>query len=366
MVSTPNPLETKLLGRIHESGPISFRDFMEAALYHQEFGYYNTTRPKIGREGDFLTSSSVHAVFGQVMASSLRELLNQIDNNASGPFNLCETGAGTGQLAFDVISTFATEWPQIFERLRYFIVETSPAMKALQKQKLHAYDATVQWIKFEDIAEFSGIVFSNEFIDALPVHRVRLRDQRLQEQFVVGSQDPALTAPRLAPVWSENVGVRVPEYISRMGVPLREGQIVEVGLEGVDWLSRIGAGFKRGFVMTVDYGDLAPLLWSADRHAGTLRSFKSHRLTNSVFDSPGEQDLTASVNFTGLIEYGRQAELETVSYEHQTAFLIRHGLLERVAALEDTNSRLAAKNLLVPGGAGHNFRVLVQRRSVMP
>jgi SAM-dependent MidA family methyltransferase len=121
--------------------------------------------------------------------------------------------------------------------------------------------------------------------------------------------------------------------------------------------------------VTIDYGDLAPLLYAADRAQGTLRSFYRHRLVHSPLERVGEQDITSSVNFTALIESGRDCGLETLSYERQTAFLLRHGLIERITAmhkpdetLENVKARLAIKNLFVPGGASDNFRVLVQKK----
>jgi SAM-dependent MidA family methyltransferase len=147
-----------------------------------------------------------------------------------------------------------------------------------------------------------------------------------------------------------------------MAVNLEEGQVVEVGLDAVDWLGRASRAVDRGFLLTLDYGDLVELLWNADRRRGTLRAFRQHRLVDEVLDVPGEQDLTASVNFTALIEYGKDFGLEPTLYQRQVDFLTGHGLLARIAGISDLRSRLAAKQLLVPGGVSDNFRVLVQRR----
>jgi SAM-dependent MidA family methyltransferase len=152
-------------------------------------------------------------------------------------------------------------------------------------------------------------------------------------------------------------------------VSLREDQILEVNLDALDWLAGVSRAMQCGWLVTIDYGDLAPLLYAADRAQGTLRSFYRHRLVESPLERIGEQDITASVNFTALIEGGRDGGLETLSYERQTAFLLLHGLVERIAAmhkpdetLDDVKARLAIKNLFVPGGASDNFRVLVQQR----
>jgi SAM-dependent MidA family methyltransferase len=157
--------------------------------------------------------------------------------------------------------------------------------------------------------------------------------------------------------------------MNRMQTELSEGQILEINLDAIDWLAHIARALESGFLITIDYGDLVEHLWSPDRREGTLRSFHRHRLVDWPLDRIGEQDLTASVNFTALIEYGRDFGLETVSYERQTAFLTRMGLIERIAgrygpteSLEDLRERLAMKNLFVPAGISDSFRVLIQRK----
>ena len=156
-----------------------------------------------------------------------------------------------------------------------------------------------------------------------------------------------------------------------MGVSLREGQIIEINLEMIDWMKRASGALENGLLITIDYGDTANHLYAQDRGSGTLRSFYRHQLIDSPLERIGEQDITASVNFTALIEYGRDVGFEEVSYERQTAFLIRMGLIERITGRDtsagppgDLKDRLALKNLFVPGGVGDNFRVLIQKKSV--
>jgi len=196
------------------------------------------------------------------------------------------------------------------------------------------------------------------------VHRVRYTGRSLEEQHV------ALTdAGRLLFVWGEPTTRRLGEYVERIGIALPAGQIVEINLDALDWLARMAKAVSRGLLMTIDYGDVAQQLWTRDRRFGTLRSFYRHRLIDSPLERVGEQDITASVNFTALIEYGGDFGFELVSYERQTTFLTRLGLIERIASrhdpsdsLEDLKERLAVKNLFVPGGVSDSFRVLVQRR----
>jgi len=364
MTSASTPLEQKLIERIGREGPITFRDFMQAALYDPEFGYYNTERGKIGPEGDYFTSSNVHPAFGAVLSRSFAGMWG----DSSEAMTIIEFGAGTGQLAFDVLAAMRDEHPRLFDGLTYFIVETSPAMRDRQREKVSVFADRIRWTELEELerAPVRGIVFSNEFVDALPVHRVRYRAGSLEESYVtspIRSEEPGT----LAEVWSKPSTDRLDEYVERMKVKLREDQIVEINLDAVDWLSRMTRALASGFLMTIDYGDLCDSLWTPDRLRGTLRSFHNHRLIDSPLSSLGEQDITASVNFTALIEYGSEFGFEPVSFERQTAFLMRMGLIERIAAsyrpdetLNDLKQRLAVKNLFVPGGSSDSFRVLIQ------
>jgi SAM-dependent MidA family methyltransferase len=213
-------------------------------------------------------------------------------------------------------------------------------------------------------APVGGIVFSNEFVDALPVHRARYMSGSLEEQYVA-----AIDSAHLGFVWREPSTKRLSEYVERIGITLRQGQIVEINLDAVDWLARMTNTLAHGLLVTIDYGDTARHLWTPDRRSGTLRSFHRHRLIDSPLERVGEQDITASVNFTALIEHGLDFGFELVSCERQTAFLTRLGLIERIAnqhrpsdSLDDLKERLAVKNLFVPGGVSDSFRVLIQRR----
>lgn len=369
-------LERQLIDRVEREGPITFRDFMQAALYDSEHGYYNTARVKIGPRGDYYTSGNVHAVFGAILARAFVDLLASLDQSsgasedgpgARAPFVLVEMGAGTGQLACDVITALRDEHPAAFERLSYVIVERSPAMRALQRRRLSAFGGRVRWSALAEMEPIRNpaIFFSNEIVDAMPVHRVRFTGGGIREAWVTLNREG-----KLALTYGEPSSPRLAEYLKRTGGELLEGQQVEVGLDAADWLGQVARVLTRGYLVTIDYGDQSAHLWGADRRAGTLRSFFRHRITESVLAMPGHQDITASVNFTALIQYGADVGFELVSYERQAAFLMRMGLLERIARLEragggaidDMKDRLAMKNFFVPGGVSDNFRVLIQRR----
>ena len=365
MISQVTVLEQKLIARIKREGRLTFRDFMQAALYDAEHGYYTTERLKIGPQGDYYTSSNTHPAFGAVLARAFVEMRDELSTDAAGPFTIVEMGAGTGQLASDILTAMRDEHPSIFDRLSYVIVEVSPAMLRRQREKLAGFDERVRWRQLEEIERepITGIFFSNELVDAMPVHRVRFAREGIKELFVVE------TEARLALAWDRPSTEKLEAYVERTGAHFAEGQIIEINLDAKGWLARLSRAVERGFLVTIDYGDVSAHLYGPDRAQGTLRSFYKHKLVDSPLERIGEQDITASVNFTALIEYGRDFGFETVSYERQTAFLIRMGLIERIAAMytasdsvDDLKERLAVKNLFVPGGVSDNFRVLIQKK----
>jgi SAM-dependent MidA family methyltransferase len=364
MASASTELEQRLIERIRRDGPITFRDFMQAALYDPELGYYNTERLKIGATGDYYTSSNVHPAFGAVLAKAFVELWS----SSAEPLTIVEFGAGTGRLASDVLLAMRDDHASVFRRMSYVIIEASPAMRKRQRDALAVFADRVRWCELEEIerASITGIAFSNEFVDALPVHRVCFKGGAITEAYLTVPNDEAA---RLTLTWGEPSNKRLTNYVERIGVSLRENQEIEINLDAVDWLARIARVLRHGFLTTIDYGEIAQLLWAPDRSSGTLRSFHKHQLIASPLELIGEQDITASVNFTALTEYGRDFGFEVVSYERQTAFLIRMGLIERIASehgstesLDDLKERLAVKNLFVPGGISNHFRVLIQRR----
>ncbi|MFL6213889.1 MAG: class I SAM-dependent methyltransferase [Blastocatellia bacterium] len=357
------PLARQLIERIRRDGPLPFRDFMQTALYDAALGYYSTERLKIGAAGDYYTSSNVHTAFGATLARAFAEWWRE--SFADEPLTLVEMGAGTGQLAADVIAALRDEHAALFSNLRYVIVEQSPAMQKRQRERLVAFNERVTWSSLDTMERqpLAAIFFSNELVDALPVHRVRWNGKDIDEQFV------SLSGEQLTFEWAAPSRPELISYVQQLGVSLRPNQIIEINLDALDWLAGVSRAMHRGLLVTIDYGDLAPLLYAADRAQGTLRSFYRHRLVDSPLERIGEQDITASVNFTALIESGRNYGFETLSYERQTAFLLRHGLIERITAMhkpdetiDDVKARLAIKNLFVPGGASDNFRVLVQQR----
>lgn len=361
------PLAERLREKIRGEGAISFRDWMGAALYDANGGYYcRTDRTRWGRSGDYRTSPERSPLFAATFARYFAALHAEL--GAPTVWTICEAGAGPGLFARGVLETLERDHPQVFRATRYLIDEAGPDSRAQAAQHLSRFGEAVEFARLADDGPplGAGVVFSNELIDAFPVHRVVMRGGRLLEscvgldeagQFVWVEREPK--TPRLA------------EHFAGLGVSLVDGQAAEVNLEAEEWLTRVARRLTRGFVVTVDYGAEAEELYDVSlRPAGTLRAFRAHRFSEDILTKPGGQDLTSTVNWTQLRRAGEAAGLRTLLLERQDSFLLRAGFLEQLEAAsaraadeaERALLRLAAREMILPGGMGGSFHVLVQAK----
>ncbi len=352
------PLEEKLKARIRETGPIPFRDFMHAALYDPEHGYY-MRRAEIGVRGDYITSAHLHPIFGELLAKKFLALFRDL----APPWTLLEWGAGTGRLAADVLAAFEQE-PEA-RSIRYLICEISPRLRA-EQQRLLENRPNVAWVSEDDleVESLTGLIFSNELLDAFPVHRV-LRERGAWRELYV-----TLRGEAFAWVLGELTRPEIARYFEEVGIELGEGQIADVAMDIVPWLQRVAAILREGYVVTIDYGDTADRLYDRTRWEGTLRCFYRRQLVSDPLARVGEQDITASVDFTLIARAGQAVGLEVVEFKSQRELLMELGLLERASvrlqhaasSAEEVAARLALKHFLVPSDLGENFKVLVQRK----
>jgi SAM-dependent MidA family methyltransferase len=359
-------IATVIHERLATERRITFSEFMRTALYDERGGYYMSVREKFGAGGDFYTVSQVHELFGALLADEFAAVWRELD--PGDDFVVIELGAGRGQFARDVLVALREQHRDCFRSLRYLICEISPSLRGEQQRQLAEFAPQVEWV--EDLNELSaplkGVVFSNEFFDALPVHLVRQRGKQLRELYLELAPDGGLQFGE-----GELSSAALADYWRRAGAPLVEGQRAEINLEAVKWIERIASTLARGRVITIDYGETAERLYTPERMDGTLRCFYRHTLNDQPLERIGEQDITASVNFTALMEYGREAGLQTLSFQPENDYLISLGLLERAAELarqaeaespQALQHRLALKNLFVPQGMASYFKVLVQEK----
>ena len=342
-------LSTIIRNQIKKNGPITFRDFMELALYHPDHGYYTSARPKLGEGGDFYTSAYVTELFGELLAHQLEEMWRLL---GCGPFTVVEYGAGTGLLCRDILSRLKLN-ADLYEKLNYFIIERSGAMRERERQLI---PNKVQWKEsIGDIGPVVGCVFSNELVDNFSVHQVVMADE-LMEVFV-GFEGEFIEILRPA-------SAALKDYLLRMGVQLPRGYRAEINLEATEWIQEIGGAVRQGWVMTIDYGYPASTLYS--KQTGTLACYHRHQVHHSPYENIGEQDITAHVNFSALDHWGSRQGLEVCGYTNQTRFLQGLGLAGRLRIREQNgirqNDLLQLKAFLLE--MGQKFKVLIQHKGV--
>ncbi|MDT8442784.1 MAG: SAM-dependent methyltransferase [Desulfuromonadales bacterium] len=362
-MSNSAALKESLRKDIEKRGGIPFADFMAQCLYHPEYGYYIVPRDRIGKEGDFFTSSSVHALFGRLVS---RQLVQMADLLGGETFQVVEQGAGEGHLALDILDALAEEAPQLYERLNYIIVEVSPDNRARQALQLAAHAARVTWCDEGRWQIDSGCFLSNELVDAFPVHVVEKHDGQIKEVFVVN------TASGFAEELRPSADA-INRHITWLGKGPVEGNRAEVNLVAPVWMHEVASRINKGFVMTIDYGYPAEELYAPHRRSGTLMCYHRHQADENPYELVGDKDLTAHVDFTALQKSGSEAGLETLWFGEQYRFLLGLGFFEELVKMEAAATdehearalRLTLKNLIMPeAGMGETFKVLVQGKDV--
>jgi SAM-dependent MidA family methyltransferase len=399
-------LRHKIEHEIREHGPIPFSRYMELCLYDPELGYYSRTAGQFGKAGDFYTSSDVHAVFGRLLARQFEEMWRVLGSPAS--ITLKELGPGRGLFAQDVLDWSQKKFPDFFGALRYLLVERSPALRGRIEQTLarHLESGKAELVpapepgspdliatsaaerkqsRANSASRGSGerddqvpevgkkpsptdvtapkaqtILFANEFFDSLPVEilsdqgslRLDLRDGRLTETW--------------APVSPEEL-----EFLDRYSVHPEPGERVEVPLIAQEYVYKVANNLNRGFLIVVDYGYTREEQL-AGRHRGTLKAIRQHSVSTSPYEAPGEQDITADVNFSALAAVAREHDMRTQKLLTQSQFLMGVGEASQFAdAFEDcrlpqerAKVALQLKHLVTPAGMGESFHVLVASKGV--
>ncbi len=348
------PVEKILVETIRRHGPVRFKDFMETALYHPEKGYYTSRTGQISPKGDYYTAGSLGPLFGKLLARQFAEMWRQ-----TGDRTVVEMGAGNGTLARDILSEMRSQGDSI----RYLIVERSPVLRAAQETRLAGYEVT--WYSdLRDLPPVVGIFFSNELLDAFPVHAVEMTKEGLKEVYVD---------------WREGIGFMetlhppsTPElasYFERLGVNLPVGFRAEVNLAAIAWLRDVARKLTHGFLLTIDYGYPARELYQNYRRRGTLMAYERHRARENLYANVGQRDLTAHVNFSALAQWGESEGLSVTGFTDQTHFLLSLGILDILPSQNTPDAlklRLNAKALLLPGGMGETFKVLIQHKGLSP
>lgn len=337
---------------------IPFYRYMELCLYHPRWGYYRRERTKIGREGDYYTSSHVGDLFGRVMSDVIADMRRFF--LSSRRWLLVEVGAGDGRLMQQMMKGLKEKGVDRGE-LICCLVETSPYHRSLQEKRLKESPYPIRWAdRLSDLpGGLPAVVVSNELLDAFPVHRIRMREGSLREIHVTRCGERFCDTD--GPLSTEALQA----YVQRFGLRMEEGQQAEVNLNARAFLREVGEWLDQGFVITVDYGGDTEEL--AARPQGTLRCFSQHRVHGDPYRAPGEVDMTSDVNFEALRIWGEESGLKNLLYTTQGDFLVRSGILNYLEEHQnpDPFSEVARRNravrqLILPGGMGDVFKVLIQ------
>jgi SAM-dependent MidA family methyltransferase len=351
---------------VHERGPLTVAAFMDLALYHPQLGYYARAARRSGRAGDFFTSVDVGSMFGDLLEVQVAEMAGLLAPSEPGrPFDLVEAGAGNGRLSADILRAAERRHPDAYAAIRLHLVEASAAARAVHRSVLGGAAGKLVTSSDQLPEAFDGILLANELLDAMPVHQVVLRAAGLREVFVTVDRD------RLVRAEGEPSTPDLQAYFDRLDVELRVGWRVEVNLRAREWMSEVARRLARGFVILIDYGHEASELYSAAHASGTLTSFAGHTMTGPETSAatpswllhPGARDITAHVDFTTIRRTAEAAGMTALGFLDQTYFLM--GLLDGADITADLppagqmKQRLALKTLLLPGGLGSTFKVLL-------
>jgi SAM-dependent MidA family methyltransferase len=376
-------LREKIIQAIRAIGPIPFSRYMEMCLYDPELGYYSRNVEQFGKAGDFYTSSDVHAVFGHLLARQFEEMWRALDSPEK--IEILELGPGRGLFARDVLAWSQKKFPEFFRALHYSLSERSETLRERLKTTLDKHfaagkasfdrattgqatirEGTASGVPSEPLLaralapEVPLIIFANEFFDALPIEvfsskgelRIAEKDGRFIESWVPASSDSL-------------------EYLDRYSVHPEEGERVETAHIAEECMSQLAANLQQGFLVAIDYGyTRAEQL--AGRHRGTVTAYRQHSVSPNPYEAPGEQDITAHVNFTALAAAAEQQGMQVQLLLTQSQFLMGIGQANQFAdAFEDcrlpqehAKVALQLKHLVTPAGLGESFHVLVASKGV--
>jgi len=367
--SREEELKRLIISEINLKGPITFSQFMELCLYHPIYGYYQSNRIKVGKNGDFFTSPCVHPLFGGLVAKQLSQMAEFLEGET---FDILEIGCGNGFLASDILDWCKQKRAQFYKTIKYYLLEANPKFLNYQKERLleHEKEGKLFYLDQEDFKNarlrIQGCIISNELIDSFPVHRVILHNGILKEAYVNQKNG------KLIEQWGKISDIRIYEYLNSMGINLQEAQMVEVNLKAIQWIEEVSRCLKKGFVITIDYGYLSQELFDVSRASGTLLCYYRHNISDNFFKKLGKQDITSHVNFTALIKKGEEVGLSFTGLVPQFQFLISLGLLQELESLEKgldpieaLKLRLTLKHLIEPDiGMGEVFKVLIQHKGI--
>ncbi len=350
-----NPLEQKIIEKIKEEGPITFKTFMEMALYETGLGYYASEKTEIGRGGDFYTSQHLHHAFGTMIGKQLEEMWETMERPAD--FCAVEPGAGAALMCKDIMNFLDTR--DIFNSFTYTIVEPNPFMQHKQKKLLEGYLDKVKWAtSLNGLGNIKGCILSNELLDAFPVHLIGMDDELREIYITVDNEN-------ITEINGPLSTTALAAYLNEFSIELPEGYRTEINLRIKDWLRSVNEVLTEGFILTIDYGHPASDYYSEDRNRGTLLCYYKHQLNENPYQNIGEQDITAHINFSSVKKWGEEFGFKTLGFCQQGTYLVSLGIDEVINELyansPDYLFEVARiKKLIFPGTIGETHKVMIQ------
>lgn len=352
---------------------MTFARFMEMTLYDKDHGYYMTQaveqdqslRDRIGWKGDFYTAPELSPILAKTLVQQVLEIDAQLGHPPT--FTFVEMGGGNGTFAADFLQQCLIVAPDFLNRLCYSLVERSPYLQSVQQSRIregigNRSEGQLTWVSSVDqldLDSVTGVMFSNELVDAFPVHRVRFDSQDLQEVFV--DYQGGQFVQQFGPLSSPKLG----EYVEQHGVVFNEGQVSELHLAAARWMFHVARVLRRGIVITIDYGHTNSDYYAADRKDGTLVCYHQHAVSTNPYARVGEQDMTAHVNFSALAKAGKESDLMPLGFTTLANWLMGLGV-EVMVENQDPESQevQVLSQLLRPHGMGTTFKVFVQQKGM--
>lgn len=348
---------------IRRDGPVTFEWLMTQALYHPELGYYSSGRCAIGRRGDYFTNVSVGPLFGRLLAAQFAEMWESLGRPED--FVIVEQGAHHGDFACDVLEAVRERAPDFFSALRYWIIEPFPVLQERQRGTLRDFGGKITWQKsLADLEPFCGVHFSNELLDAMPVHLIsKVTDADWQERRIAESGDgfDFVTAPITE--------AELRRHLETIPGHLRPPYETEVNLAALRWIESVAQKLTRGYVLAVDYGHARDDYYTTERSSGTLQSYAHHRVNPAPLTEIGQADITAHVDWTSLAERAEAHGLTIAGFTDQHHFVtgvVTALMAEQFETNADPGNRRALQTLLHPEFLGTTFQFLALTKDVAP
>ncbi|MEH7380004.1 SAM-dependent methyltransferase [Bacillus sp. JJ1533] len=358
-----------ILKKLIQSSPtnkITYEQYINTVLYHEEKGYYMKDQEKVGKKGDFITTSNISTIFGKLFATIFHKLISL--ENVS-PF-ICEIGGGNGRFAKAVLDELKNSYTDTYQKMTYIMIETSPYHQRLQQEILPIGQKVIQFHSIDAAKKkfqvFNGVLFSNELFDAFPVRVIEKQEDILYEVKITLTKDEQL-CEIVEPLTDE----RILHYLNGNKINLANGQRFEVPLQMLSYLEELSGFLGNSVVFTVDYGYTNEEWMEPARRKGSLRGYYKHHLMNNPLEHPGDMDLTTHIHFDTVISKGKKLGLVFVKKLRQDEFLIAAGILTFLQDNFDPNpfsdkskQNRAIRSLIMDGGMSAAFHVLIQEKDI--